>query len=48
MGKIDFEIFIKLVGLVGVRLWEVDLFVMKVIYIDNMGNDLIVELILSI
>ncbi|EGP4508589.1 DUF1398 domain-containing protein [Listeria monocytogenes] len=47
-GKIDFEIFIKLAGLAGVRLWEADLTAMKVTYIDNTGNDLVIEPIPSI
>ncbi|ENI8645141.1 DUF1398 domain-containing protein [Listeria monocytogenes] len=47
-GKIDFEIFIKLAGLAGVRLWEVDLTAMKVTYIDNTGNDIVIEPIPSI
>ncbi|EIQ2375462.1 DUF1398 family protein [Listeria monocytogenes] len=47
-GKIDFEIFIKLAGLAGVRLWEADLSAMKVTYIDSTGNDLVIEPIPSI
>ncbi|EGD6392630.1 DUF1398 domain-containing protein [Listeria monocytogenes] len=47
-GKIDFEIFIKLAGLAGVGLWEADLTAMKVTYIDNTGNDLVIEPIPSI
>ncbi|EFR88584.1 DUF1398 family protein [Listeria marthii] len=47
-GKIDFETFIKLAGLAGVRLWEADLTAMKVTYIDNAGNDLVIEPIPSV
>ncbi|CCQ19966.1 Undefined function [Listeria monocytogenes N53-1] len=47
-GKIDFEMFIKLAGLAGVGLWEADLTAMKVTYIDNTGNDLVIEPIPSI
>ncbi|MBC1968517.1 DUF1398 family protein [Listeria marthii] len=47
-GKIDFETFIKLAGLAGVRLWEADLTAMKVTYIDNTGNDLVIEPIPSV
>ncbi|EAH0192548.1 DUF1398 domain-containing protein [Listeria monocytogenes] len=47
-GKIDFEMFIKLAGLAGVGLWEADLTAMKVTYIDNAGNDLVVEPIPSV
>lgn len=47
-GKIDFETFIKLAGLAGVGLWEADLTAMKVTYIDNAGNDLVIEPIPSV
>ncbi|MBC1496404.1 DUF1398 family protein [Listeria welshimeri] len=47
-GRIDFEQFITLVGLAGIGLWEADLAAMKVTYIDNAGNDLVIEPIPSI
>ncbi|MBC2081003.1 DUF1398 family protein [Listeria welshimeri] len=47
-GRIDFEQFITLAGLAGIGLWEADLAAMKVTYIDNAGNDLVIEPILSI
>ncbi|MBC1463235.1 DUF1398 family protein [Listeria welshimeri] len=47
-GRIDFEQFITLAGLVGIGLWEADLAAMKVTYIDNAGNDLVIEPIPSI
>ncbi|MBC1361101.1 DUF1398 family protein [Listeria welshimeri] len=47
-GRIDFEQFITLAGLAGIGLWEADLAAMKVTYIDNAGNDLVIEPIPSI
>ncbi|MBC1679211.1 DUF1398 family protein [Listeria welshimeri] len=47
-GRIDFEQFITLAGLAGIELWEADLAAMKVTYIDNAGNDLVIEPIPSI
>ncbi|MBC1682534.1 DUF1398 family protein [Listeria welshimeri] len=47
-GRIDFEQFITLAGLAGIGLWEADLAAMKVTYIDNAGNDLMIEPIPSI
>ncbi|MBC1767285.1 DUF1398 family protein [Listeria welshimeri] len=48
VGRIDFEQFITLAGLAGIGLWEADLAAMKVTYIDNAGNDLVIEPIPSI
>ncbi|MBF2559575.1 DUF1398 family protein [Listeria welshimeri] len=47
-GRIDFEQFITLAGLAGIGLWEADLAAMKVTYIDNAGNDFVIEPIPSI
>ncbi|CAK20008.1 DUF1398 family protein [Listeria welshimeri] len=47
-GRIDFEQFVTLAGLAGIGLWEADLAAMKVTYIDNAGNDLVIEPIPSI
>ncbi|MBC1390302.1 DUF1398 family protein [Listeria welshimeri] len=47
-GRIDFEQFIRLAGLAGIGLWEANLAAMKVTYIDNAGNDLVIEPIPSI
>ncbi|MBC1710075.1 DUF1398 family protein [Listeria welshimeri] len=47
-GRIDFEQFITLAGLAGIGLWEADLAAMKVTYIDNAGDDLVIEPIPSI
>lgn len=47
-GRIDFEQFITLAGLAGIGLWEADLAAMKATYIDNAGNDLVIEPIPSI
>lgn len=47
-GRIDFEQFITLAGFAGIGLWEADLAAMKVTYIDNAGNDLVIEPIPSI
>ncbi|MBC1249828.1 DUF1398 family protein [Listeria welshimeri] len=47
-GRIDFKQFITLAGLAGIGLWEADLAAMRVTYIDNAGNDLVIEPIPSI
>ncbi|MBC2313412.1 DUF1398 family protein [Listeria welshimeri] len=47
-GRMDFEQFVTLAGLAGIGLWEADLAAMKVTYIDNAGNDLVIEPIPSI